>query len=170
MFDTFRIKWGRIMKLRISFDLDQTLISQDSDWQAEPDLEGFRGGKWRLRKGAVELFEWIREHDHEIWIYTNSYTGWTDIASWFQNCGIPVDGVINQIVHDQKRNAQDPKCDLEKNPKWFGIDLHFDDLDELAKQGRIYKIDPLDFAWTDKVKKYINEKTKTKAFLMKHFL
>jgi hypothetical protein len=158
------------MKLRISFDLDQTLISQDSEWQAEPDLKGFRRGKWRLRKGTVELFKWIRGHNHEIWIYTNSYTGWNDIVSWFQDCGISVDGVINQIVHDQKRNEQDPKCEIEKNPKWFRIDLHFDDLDELAKQERIYKIDPLDSAWTDKVKKYINEKTKTKAFLMKHFL
>ena len=149
------------MNLRISFDLDQTLISRDIDWEAEPNLKGFRGGKWRLRKGTVELFKWIRKHHYEIWIYTNSYTGWKDIASWFQECGIPVDGVINQIVHDQKRNEHDPKCQLDKNPKWFEIDLHFDDLDELAEQECICKIDPLDSFWTDRVKQYINEKTKS---------
>jgi hypothetical protein len=149
------------MNLRISFDLDQTLISRDTDWEVEvePNLKCFRGGNWRLRKGTVELFKWIRKHHYEIWIYTNSYTGWTDIASWFLDCGIPVDGVINQIVHDQKRNEQNLKCQIEKNPKWFGIDLHFDDLDELAEQESIYKIDPVDSSWADKVKQHINEKT-----------
>jgi len=83
------------------------------------------------------------------------------LASWFQDCGIPVDGVITQGVHDQKRYEQDQKCKLEKNPKWFGIDLHFDDLDELAEQERICKIDPLDSFWTDRVKQHIN-KTLTK--------
>jgi hypothetical protein len=142
--------------MRISFDLDETIIS---DWEVEPDLRGFRGNKERLRKGTVELFEWIRKQNHEIWIYTNSYRGWKALESWFQHCGIPVDGVINQIVHDEKRNEQDKNCKLEKNPKWFGIDMHFDDLDELAEQEGIYKIDPLDSSWTDKVKQYIDDKT-----------
>ena len=146
------------MNLRISFDLDETLISRNINWEVEPNLKGFRGVEEHLRKGTVELFKWIREHYHEIWIYTNSYRGWKALDSWFQDCGIPVDGVINQIVHDQKRNEQDPKCQLEKNPKWFGIDLHFDDLLELAEQERIYKIDPKDYSWTDKVKQHINEK------------
>ena len=84
-----------------------------------------------------------------------------ELDSWFQDCGIPVDGVINQFVHEQKRNEQDLKCKLEKNPKWFGIDLHFDDLDELAEQEGIYRIDPLDASWTYKVKQYIVEKNKT---------
>jgi hypothetical protein len=149
------------MNLRISFDLDETIISRNIDWEVEPNLKGLRGGQWRLRKGTVELFKWIREHNHEIWIYTNSYTGWRDIAFWFNDCGIPVDGVINQIIHEQKRNEQDPRCELEKNPKWFGIDLHFDDFDELAAQERIYKIDPRDSFWTEKVKQHINNKSKS---------
>ena len=148
------------MNLRISFDLNQTLISRNIDWEAEPNLKGFRGGEWRLRKGTVELFKWIREHNHEIWIYTNSYTSWEYIASWFQDCGIPVDGVVNQAVHDQKSNEQDPIGGFEKNPSRFGIDLHFDDVDDFAEQERIYKIDPLDSFWTDRVKQQINEKTK----------
>lgn len=69
--------------------------------------------------------------------------------------------MINQIVHDEKRYEQDKSCKLEKNPKWFGIDIHFDDLDELAEQEDIYRIDPLDASWTDKVKQYIVEKNKT---------
>ena len=48
------------MNLRISFDLDQTLISRDTDWEAEPNLKGFRGDEYRFRKGTVELFIWIR--------------------------------------------------------------------------------------------------------------
>jgi len=147
--------------MRISFDLDETLISRNIDWEIEPDLKGFRGDKERLRKGTVELFKWLRQQNHEIWIYTNSYRGRNALDSWFQECGIPVDGVIDQIVHDQKRHEQDQTCKLEKNPKWFGIDLHFDDLDELSKQERIYKIDPLDSSWVDSVKLCINKKIKS---------
>ena len=142
--------------MRISFDLDETIISRAVDWEVEPDLKGFRGNEERLRKGTVELFKWIREQNHEIWIYTNSYRGWRDLGSWFQDCGIPVDGVINQIVHEQKRNEQGRRSALEKNPEWFGIDLHFDDSEELADQEGICKIDPFDPAWTDTVKHYIN--------------
>jgi phosphoserine phosphatase len=71
------------MNLRISFDLDQTLISPNIDWDIEPNLRDFRGGDWHLRKGTVELFKWIREQNHEIWIYTNSYRGWKALDSWF---------------------------------------------------------------------------------------
>ena len=143
--------------MRISFDLDETIISRNSDWEVEPDLRGFRGEKERLRKGTVELFKWIREQNHEIWIYTNSYRGRKALESWFKDCGIPVDGVIDQIVHEQKRNEEDRMIKLEKNPEWFGIDLHFDDLDELAGQEGVCKIDPLDASWTDTVKQYIKK-------------
>jgi hypothetical protein len=145
-----------IEPMRISFDLDETLISRNIDWEVEPDLNGFRGSEERLRKGTVELFEWIREQNYEIWIYTNSYRGRKALYSWFLDCGIPVDGVIDQIVHEQKRNGKDRTYKLEKNPKWFGIDLHFDDLDELAGQEGICKIDPFDSAWTNTVKLCIN--------------
>ena len=143
--------------MRISFDLDETIISRNIDWEEEPGLKGFRGNKERLRKGTVELFKWIREQNHEIWIYTNSYRGRKALESWFRDCGIPVDGVIDQFVHDEKRYEHDRMCNLEKNPKWFGIDLHFDDLDGLAEIKGVYKIDPLDASWTDTVKQYIND-------------
>jgi hypothetical protein len=146
--------------MRISFDLDETLISRNIDWEVEPDLKGFRGGEERLRRGTVELFKWIRKQNHEIWIYTNSYRGRKALKSWFKDCGIPVDGVIDQIVHEQKRNEKDRMYKLEKNPGWFGIDLHFDDLDELADQEGVCKIDSLDASWTDKVIQYINDAQK----------
>ena len=40
--------------MRISFDLDETIITRNIDWEVEPDLKGFRGNKERLRKGTVE--------------------------------------------------------------------------------------------------------------------
>ena len=43
--------------MRISFDLDETIISRKIDWEVEPDLEGFRGAKERLRKGTVTVLE-----------------------------------------------------------------------------------------------------------------
>jgi hypothetical protein len=147
--------------MRISFDLDETLISRNIDWEVEPDLKGFRGGEERLRKGTVELFNWIRERNHEIWICTNSYRGRRALECWFKDCGIPINGVIDQIVHEQKRNAKGRMYKLEKNPKWFGIDLHFDDLDELVVQEGICKINPFDSAWTDTVKQFIKETQKS---------
>ena len=102
------------------------------------------------------MFKWIRAQNHEIWIYTNSYRGRVSLKAWFEECGMPVDAVIDQIIHDQKRSEKDQRCTLEKKLEWFGIDLHFDDLDELAEQVHICKIDSLDSSWTDTVKHCIN--------------
>ena len=142
--------------MRISFDLDETLLSRHVNWEIEPGLKGFREGEEFLRKGTVELFKWIRSLEHEIWIYTNSYRGFKALETWFNECGIPVDKVINQIIHDEKKFERDKSFKPDKNPDWFGIDMHFDDLDSLAEQEKIYKIDPLDSDWVNKVKSYIN--------------
>ena len=40
--------------MRISFDLDETLISRNIDREVEPGPIGFRGDEERLRKGTVE--------------------------------------------------------------------------------------------------------------------
>ena len=58
--------------MRISFDLDDTLITRTYDWEFEPDLPGFREESEYLRKGTVDLFHWVREQGHEIWIYSIS--------------------------------------------------------------------------------------------------
>ena len=50
---------------------------------------------------------------------------------------------------------------LKRVQNGLGIDLHFDDLEDLAEQRGIYRIDPLDAFWTDKVKKYIDKKKQT---------
>jgi phosphoserine phosphatase len=72
--------------MRISFDLDGTLISENIEWKIEPDLRGFRGEKERLRKGTVDLFIWIREQNHEIWIFTIYRFGPTESNSlWIRS-------------------------------------------------------------------------------------
>lgn len=147
--------------MRISFDLDGTLISRQIDWEVEPNLKGFRKDQDYLRKGTIELFKWIRLKNHEIWIYTNSYRGFKELKRWFDECGIPVDKVINQVLHDEKKLENDCNLTPEKNPNWFDIDMHFDDSDELAQQGNVYKVDPLDLNWVEQVKQYINNHEQT---------
>ena len=70
--------------------------------------------------------------------------------------------MINQVVHDERKDEQDLIGEFEKNPSRFGIDIHFDDFDDFAEKEYIYKIDPKDSSWTDKVKQGINEKSKNK--------
>ncbi len=144
--------------MRISFDLDETLISASDSWQVEPDLPGFRDDRERLRLGTSQLFRWLRSEGHEIWIYTNSYRGFKDLARWFTACRLPVDEVINQIKHDEKRFELDPRVRVDKNPAWFDIDLHFDDLIELSSDSRIEIIDPSDSEWVARVMQIVGQK------------
>ena len=93
--------------MRISFDLDETLLSRTVKWELEPGLNGFREDSEYLRKGTREIFQWIRSLEHEIWIYTNSYRGFKALEKWFNDCGLPVDKVINQVIHDDMKFQKD---------------------------------------------------------------
>jgi len=32
---------------------------------------------------------------HELWIYTNSFRGKTELLNWFAACGLPVVNIVN---------------------------------------------------------------------------
>ncbi|MEN9362666.1 MAG: hypothetical protein RL095_4201 [Verrucomicrobiota bacterium] len=145
-------------KMRISFDLDDTLINPRSPWACEPQAPPLlrSGTEERLRYGTMPLFQELRRQGHEIWIYTNSYRGWFDIENWFSQCGIPVDKAINQVRHDEARMLHDPKFKGQKNPTWFSIDVHVDDSQEIFDCGlqfgfRVLVVDPRDYNWVDKL-------------------
>jgi hypothetical protein len=120
--------------MRISFDLDGTLILKQDGSRVESALPPFlrAGIEERLREGTKDLMEQLKGRGCEIWIYTNSYRGRSDLMAWFSRCGLPVAGVVNQQLHDLKRSEPGaPAVGPGKFPPLFAIDLHIDDSVEL---------------------------------------
>lgn len=88
--------------MKISFDLDDTIISttkfsleKESLWSKIVKAE-------RIRLGTIVLFKKLRTENHKIYIYTTSYRSKIKIKLMFLSYGIPVDFVINQQLHDQR--------------------------------------------------------------------
>ncbi len=145
--------------MRISFDLDGTLfVSNQKD--AGPAMFNFvqRGKVAMLRKDARLLMAALKERGWEICIYTNSLRSRQSLIVWAGRLGISLQDVINQQIHENKCNdlgvlpAQVPL----KMPTWFQIDLHVDDSEIIAREGRengfeVPLIKEDDPEWVDKV-------------------
>ena len=145
--------------MRISFDLDGTLFVSDPQ-QAEPGMLNFveREKVARLRKGTRELMTVLAEQGWEIWFYTNSLRPRTSLLAWASRLGMPVSGVVNQQIHENRcaEMGLAPVQVPAKMPRWFGIDLHVDDSPEVAQQisgcgGRVCLISESDLDWAEKV-------------------
>jgi len=139
--------------VRVSFDLDDTLICQ-SLTPTEPPLPSWR--RWRhpepLRLGAASLIRGLRTRDCSVWVYTTSFRSPASIRGRLRAHGTPVDAVVNQDRHDRVVGRSGPS----KYPPAFGIDLHVDDLPGVATEGARYGFEvvivtPDDREWTDKV-------------------
>jgi hypothetical protein len=154
--------------MRISFDLDDTLILKSVEGPCEELFPARRRGEAneeRLRKGTRDLFQALRQRGWEILIYSNSYRGKTDLATWFSECGLFICGVVNQQLHDQK---QMESATLGKRPAkfppWFQVDLHVDDALEVYEDGRqfgfdVVRVTPDDPNWAaEAVLKAVDEK------------
>jgi hypothetical protein len=145
--------------VRISFDLDDTLICYAASVPREPALGWLARAVSRnepLRQGARALMTGLRRAGHEVWIYTTSHRDPWGVWWWLRLHGISVGKVINQDVHDRhlRRNPHDRPP--SKNPAAFGIHLHVDDLEGVAEEGRRYGfqvvvVSPQDEAWAEKV-------------------
>src|SRR5215467_865019 len=148
--------------MRISFDLDDTLILKSVDGPCDESLPVRRRGEAieeRLRKGTRELFQALHARGWEILIYSNSYRGKTDLVTWFTECGLPLCEVVNQQLHDQKQmeSGQIGKRPA-KFPPWFQVDLHVDDALEVQEDGEqfgfaVVRVAPDDTNWTAAVLK-----------------
>jgi hypothetical protein len=104
-----------------------------------------------LRHGTRELFLALHKKGWEILIYSNSYRGKTELGNWFSECGLPICGVVNQQLHDQKqmesgRIGKRPA----KFPPWFKVDLHVDDALEVYEDGQQFGFDVLCVAPDDR--------------------
>jgi FMN phosphatase YigB (HAD superfamily) len=116
--------------MRIAFDLDGTLIPSGFAFATVsrlPKTLAALCGIEPLRVGAVALMRFMQAQGDEVWVYTTSYRRTAYIRILFLLHGIPLDGVVNQAVHDRqvKRQPGMPRC--SKYPPAFGIDLLIDD-------------------------------------------
>jgi len=134
------------LTVRVSFDLDDTLICQ-SLTPTEPPLPSWR--RWRhpepLRLGAASLIRGLRTRDCSVWVYTTSFRSPASIRGRLRAHGTPVDAVVNQDRHDRVVGRSGPS----KYPPAFGIDLHVDDLPGVATEGARHGFEVLIVALDD---------------------
>ena len=139
--------------MRISFDVDDTLVCGPGV-PTEQHLP--RWWRWRygepIRFGTKELSSELIARGHEVWIYTTSLRSPGYLRGWFRAFGVELSGVVNQAHHDRRNGRRGPS----KFPPAFGIDLHVDDSEGVAEEGRRHGFDvvvvsPNDLEWTARV-------------------
>lgn len=120
--------------MRISFDLDDTIIStvkfpleKEFFWSKIIRAE-------RIRLGTVKLFKQLRTQNHQIYVYTTSYRSKIKIKLMLLCYGIPVDFVINQYLHERRVIKRGKN--VSKFPPEFDIDIHIDDSLGVEMEGK----------------------------------
>ncbi|MDE5753965.1 MAG: HAD family hydrolase [Oscillospiraceae bacterium] len=149
--------------MRISFDLDDTLFINPEKTDAEPELKFplnllFRD---RLRKGTIELMQYLKQNQIEIWIYTTSFRSEKYIKNLFSCYGIRLDGIINGARHAKEVQAHKAEPMPSKYPSHYRIALHVDDDKSVLENGRmygfrVYLIPEQDPDWTKNILKILN--------------
>ncbi len=153
--------------MRISFDLDDTLICYNPVVPCEPNRVPFFLRSWfeePLRRGTVELMQELTRQGHSIWIYTSSYRPPRQVKYWFRFYGIKVDAVINQELHEKVVGRGPLGRYASKYPPAFDIDLHVDDLEGLRLAGeergfRVIIVSMNDESWAERVLEAVQEFT-----------
>ncbi len=156
--------------MHISFDIDDTLICYQSGVPCEPNRVPWLFRSWLqepLRLGTRNLMQELTRLGCDISIYTTSYRSPNTLKwmMWFY--GVRIRTVINQYIHeDTFRNSQRPSP--SKWPSTFGIDLHVDDSDGVALEGKKYGFDvvvvnPRDRNWAEKVLSVVCERLDGRA-------
>ena len=147
--------------MRIAFDLDNTLLRFQYQFPLEKSkLDFFRKllSIEPIRKGFIELFQTLKKHKHQIWIYTASNRPRSYIRSIFWMYGVHLDGVVNYDIHHRKMSRS--PINAVKYPPAFGIDYLIDDSEGIKIEGEMFNykvivINPNDLDWTQKIKKII---------------
>lgn len=132
----------------ISFDLDDTLISNNKFDLEKVNLiqKIFRIEK--LRKDTIVLFKELKRRKHKIYIYTTSHRSVSKIKWMFYSYGISVDYIINQQKHQRSLLNKNIYC--SKFPPLFNIDLHIDDSKGVQIEGEKYGFKVIVISETDK--------------------
>jgi hypothetical protein len=147
--------------MRISFDLDRTLIPGNDEFKTEyRNLFQFIFNVEKIRKGTIELFKYLQSKGHQISIYTTSYRKPLKIWFSFRSYGLKIEKIVSQTKNEGVLKKLNIKA--SKYPPAFSIDLHIDDSEGLEIEGKelnfnIIIIDPKDLNWCDKLKQKIKQ-------------
>ena len=148
--------------MRVSFDLDDTLFVSPENFKTEKELKFpfNKIFKERLRYGATDLLNFIREQGIELWIYTTSFRSELYIRSLFWCYGVKLDQIVNGERHQKEVQADKRESMPSKYPSKYRIDLHIDDDISVAQNGKTYGfkvfvIGGQDDLWAEKVKQQI---------------
>jgi hypothetical protein len=145
--------------MRISFDLDNTLICYQEEAVNEPRLPWY----WRLlgddeplRLGTPALIRRLQDRGWDVCIYTTSHRNPSTVRRWLRRHGVMLSTIINQDVHDMRLRPSLQRRIPSKNPAAFRIDLHVDDSDGVQHEGeeygfRVVVVAPNDPQWAEKV-------------------
>ena len=106
------------MIMRISFDLDDTLICDQAGVPQEKSLLAWLARE-PLRLGARVLIRELQRSGHAVGIYTTSYREPRAIWRWLFCFGLRPDFILTQRDNDARKV-------LGKDPRGFGIDWHID--------------------------------------------
>ncbi|MDJ1185434.1 hypothetical protein [Roseofilum casamattae] len=145
--------------MKISFDLDDTLIGVPDNGQHEPNRVPIVLRLWfnePLRLGICSLANHLQESGHQICIYTTSYRPIVYMRLLFWFYGIHLAEIINQDMHARYCEKHNISPQPSKNPKWFDIGLHVDDSEGVGLEADRYTfntiiISPGDRNWTQKI-------------------
>lgn len=126
--------------MRVSFDLDDTLFVSPDNFKTEKELPFpfNKIYKERLRLGTIGLFQYLKEHNTEVWIYTTSYRSESYIRGLFRRYGLRPDVVVNGERHAKEVQGSKEEAMPSKYPGKYRIDLHIDDDVSVAQNGRTY--------------------------------
>lgn len=166
----------RQARLRISFDIDDTLACLPEHAEAEPDRLPSFVHRWLgepLRSGTRELISDLRRQGCSVWIYTSSGRTPAYIRRWLLLYGIRVDGVVNSDRHQHMLGQRGLVNSPSKLPSAFDIDLHVDDSEGVRLEGlehgfRVVVVCPKDDQWTQKVKQAATDVQATLAWQQPH--
>lgn len=157
-----------INNMKISFDLDDTLIFTDIDSRYDIPVQRFRGTfyKEKLRSGTKELCKQLTDMGYKICVYTTSERRVGYIKRLFKLYGIKLALIINQQVHQAIVQGNKKEIMPSKVPSRFGIDLHIDDDISVQQNGvqygfRVLIVNKKDKGWANKV---LQEAEKVKKF------
>jgi hypothetical protein len=146
-------------RLRISFDIDDTLACQLGHCAVEQSRLPAVIHRWLgepLRIGTRELTRELRRRGCSVWIYTSSGRTPAYIRRWLLLYGVRVDGVVNSVRHGHALIAHGFAHSPSKFPPAFDIDLHVDDSEGVRIEGsahgfRVVVVRPDDANWAQNV-------------------
>lgn len=145
--------------MRISFDLDDTIILRDGRGALnELPLPKPAGVLYheRLRLGIVALCGRLRSDGWQVCVYTASVRPQWYIRGLFAQYGIPLDLIVNRCEHEKTVRCGWRHKAPKKLPVMFNIDLHVDDDPRVHRYGEQYGfpvvlLEPTDAGWAERV-------------------